>query len=242
MSPPFFIGTVEWPEPKKGALDGIRLLRTGVFETITGDDLDVLMRKCGAWVYSGMSKNLDYLLVGRDAGPMKIKMANEMGIPQLAEEEFYNFITDKIKNYDPEVVADTAEKLATARMERAKNTHKPKSMKVKKEQTTEVSCEEVTTHVLRANELNIKEEPEDNSVEEPFQSTSRRRARTTHIKAEEDELPVRSTRRTRLLESTEPKIETTKSSKASTSKKVKKELSEEKPLRSSLRTTRSSTN
>lgn len=112
----------------------MKFLTTGVLETITREDAVELLRQCGGHVMSGMSKNLNYLIVGRDAGqlllfflflffssifashvsslisrlsflvslgPRKLEDAEEWGITQLSEEEFFNFIKERIESYDP---------------------------------------------------------------------------------------------------------------------------------------------
>lgn len=94
-------GTVTWPKPKKGCLKGVKILSTGVFETIERDDLVSLLTGCGAHYYSGMSPHLHYLLVGRDAGPVKLQEAEAKNIPMLSEQEFHVWINEKIDNYVP---------------------------------------------------------------------------------------------------------------------------------------------
>lgn len=61
-------GTVEWPNAKPGCLRGMKFLTTGILETIAREDAVQLLTDCGGHVMSGMSKNLSYLIVGRDAG------------------------------------------------------------------------------------------------------------------------------------------------------------------------------
>lgn len=90
---------MEWPKPKPGCLKGVKILSTGVFETIEREDMISLLTDCGAHYYSGMSPNLHYLLVGRDAGPVKLQVAAERGIPQLSEAEFFKWITDKTSKH-----------------------------------------------------------------------------------------------------------------------------------------------
>ena len=76
---PRAVGTVKWPEAKQGALQGMKLRATGVMETVEREDLNRLVDGSSGKVMSGMSKNLDYLIVGRDAGPTKLQKAEEWG-------------------------------------------------------------------------------------------------------------------------------------------------------------------
>lgn len=120
----------------KGCLDGIKILTTGVYETIEREDLLDLLNRCGAKCYAGMSRYLNYLLVGRDAGPVKLQNADEWGITQLSEEEFFQFITEKINNYDPEQAAQqkaTLDALDREMKMKARMTSKVSEGKKKKE-------------------------------------------------------------------------------------------------------------
>lgn len=63
-------GTIEWPAAKPGCLKGMKFLTTGILETIEREDAVQLLRDCSGHVMSGMSKNLTYLIVGRDAGKL----------------------------------------------------------------------------------------------------------------------------------------------------------------------------
>ena len=94
------IGTVSWPEAKQGALKGMKLLSTGVLETVERETLNTLLADCSGHVMSTMSKKLDVLIVGRDAGPTKLQKAEEWGIKQMGEEEFHEFLKEKLEKFD----------------------------------------------------------------------------------------------------------------------------------------------
>lgn len=95
---PRHLGDVEWPKARAGVLDGQNFLSTGVFETITREDLHQLIKGSGGRVMTVLSKKLTYLLVGRDAGPVKLQKAEEMGIPQIGEEEFLQYFLSRISD------------------------------------------------------------------------------------------------------------------------------------------------
>lgn len=59
---------------------------------------------------STMSKKLDYLIVGRDPGPVKLEKATEWGLNQIREKGFLNFLTEKIENFDGSVPMDEGPK------------------------------------------------------------------------------------------------------------------------------------
>lgn len=96
----FFSGSVSWPSPKRGCLHGLKFLSTGVLETITRDDLNNLITECSGHVMSTMSKKLDYLIVGRDAGPVKLEKATQWGLKQVNEDDFLKFVSEKIESFD----------------------------------------------------------------------------------------------------------------------------------------------
>ena len=104
---PQALGSVQWPLPKKGALKGKKLLSTGVLETIEREALNQLLVDCSAHVMSTMSKKLDVLIVGRDAGPKKLQTAEEWGVKQMGEQEFFEFLTKTLDEYSEEDSAST---------------------------------------------------------------------------------------------------------------------------------------
>lgn len=90
------LGSKKWPSPVALALSGKRFLLTGVMDTITRDDLKTIITQSSGRVMTTMPKQLDYLVAGRDAGPSKLRKAQEQGITVLDEEECYNFLVDKL--------------------------------------------------------------------------------------------------------------------------------------------------
>lgn len=90
------LGSVEWPSPVASALAGKRFLLTGVMETITRDDLKNIIVGSSGRVMSTFPKQLDYLVVGRDAGPSKLQKANELGVTVLDEEACHKFLCEHL--------------------------------------------------------------------------------------------------------------------------------------------------
>lgn len=130
------LGSVQWPEPVEGALAGLKFLTTGVFDTIERQDLHDIITGSGGRIYSGMSKYLDYLLVGRDAGPAKLADADEYNITKLSEEETYNFLMEKLSNApknENENVEEEKVKVKKASTSSASSSQKSKASKRKNE-------------------------------------------------------------------------------------------------------------
>ncbi|MEN3040880.1 MAG: NAD-dependent DNA ligase LigA [Bacteroidia bacterium] len=70
-------------------LGGKRLLVSGTFEGISREEIIAYIQRHGGTYASGVSKNLDYLVVGENAGPSKLEKARSLGIKiiSLAELE-----------------------------------------------------------------------------------------------------------------------------------------------------------
>jgi DNA ligase (NAD+) len=49
----------------------------------------------GGKLGGGVSKNLDFLVVGSDAGPSKLDKAKKLGLKMLSEQEFEDFLTER---------------------------------------------------------------------------------------------------------------------------------------------------
>ena len=80
---------------EKDIFQGKNFLVTGKLEKFTRKEIQEEIEKFGGKNLSAVSKNLDYLIVGKDAGS-KLKKAQDIGtIKILTEEEFFNMINEK---------------------------------------------------------------------------------------------------------------------------------------------------
>lgn len=70
-----------------GKLSQKSFVITGSLESMTRDQAKELIKKNGGKVLSGVSKDLDYLVVGDEPGS-KLKLAKELGVKTMTEEEF----------------------------------------------------------------------------------------------------------------------------------------------------------
>jgi len=70
--------------PQEGPLAGKRLLVTGTFPGVRREDLIAYIQAHGGTYASGLSRTLDYLVVGQDAGPTKLQKAHQLGIRLLS--------------------------------------------------------------------------------------------------------------------------------------------------------------
>ena len=77
---------------EKDVFQGKNFLVTGKLEKFTRKEIQEEIEKFGGKNLSAVSKNLDYLIVGKDAGS-KLKKAQDIGtIKILSEEEFFELI------------------------------------------------------------------------------------------------------------------------------------------------------
>jgi len=81
----------EEKETYSGNLNGKTFLATGTFGGYSRDEIKETVEKNGGKWMSGVSKNLDYLIVGEKAGS-KLEKAQKLGIAILSEEDFNNMI------------------------------------------------------------------------------------------------------------------------------------------------------
>ena len=80
---------------EKDVFQGKNFLVTGKLEKFTRKEIQEEIEKFGGKNLSAVSKNLDFLIVGKDAGS-KLKKAQEIGtIKILSEEEFFQMIKEK---------------------------------------------------------------------------------------------------------------------------------------------------
>jgi DNA ligase (NAD+) len=78
-------------KPSSGHLEGKTFLFTGTFEQMTRNEATALVKQNGGRSLSGVSKKLDYLVVGAKPGSKRTK-AEALGITILTEEEFRKLI------------------------------------------------------------------------------------------------------------------------------------------------------
>ena len=94
-------------EEIKGPLGGLSFVVSGVFENITREKLEAFVKKNGGKLQTGVTKSLDYLIVGKildDNRPvtegMKYKNAVNFGKKIMTEKEFEMFCKSRFDNPD----------------------------------------------------------------------------------------------------------------------------------------------
>lgn len=78
--------------PTDTTLEGLTLVVSGVFESVSRDELKTLITAHGGKVGSSLSGKTDYLVAGDNMGPAKKDKAEKLGIKMLSENEFLHLI------------------------------------------------------------------------------------------------------------------------------------------------------
>ena len=74
-------------------LTGLTILATGTLNNFSRDGIKQSVIENGGTYASGISKKLDYLIVGAAAGSSKLKKAEEFGIKQISDDDYINLIS-----------------------------------------------------------------------------------------------------------------------------------------------------
>lgn len=83
-----FTGEKKVVEPEGDALAGKTFLYTGTFVHFSREQLEDRIAANGGKLLSGVSKKLNYLIVGEGAGPSKLEKAQKLNVPMISEDEF----------------------------------------------------------------------------------------------------------------------------------------------------------
>jgi DNA ligase (NAD+) len=70
------------------SLAGKTFLYSGTFAGFSREELEETIAANGGKLLSGVSKKLNYLIVGDNAGPSKIQKATQLNVPMISEDEF----------------------------------------------------------------------------------------------------------------------------------------------------------
>ena len=73
-------------------LKGMNVVISGVFQSISRDELKSLLESHGAKVGSGITGKTDLLIAGENMGPAKLQKAKQLNIRILGENEFFEYL------------------------------------------------------------------------------------------------------------------------------------------------------
>lgn len=83
-----FAGEKKVVEREGDTLAGKTFLYSGTFANFSREELESRIEANGGKVLSGISKKLNYLIVGENAGPSKVEKARKLNVPMIGEDEF----------------------------------------------------------------------------------------------------------------------------------------------------------
>ena len=83
-----FAGEKKVIEPEGDTLAGKTFLYSGTFVNFSREELENRIAANGGKLLSGISKKLNYLIVGENAGPSKVEKAQKLNVPIIGEDEF----------------------------------------------------------------------------------------------------------------------------------------------------------
>jgi DNA ligase (NAD+) len=79
-------------EIEGNSLEGKTFLYTGTFQNFSREELEAKIEANGGKLVSGVSKKLDFLIVGDGAGPSKLQKAEQLGVKMINETEFVEML------------------------------------------------------------------------------------------------------------------------------------------------------
>jgi DNA ligase (NAD+) len=88
-----FVGERKVVEVRSDRLTGKTFLYTGTFANFSREQLEAEIAAHGGKLVSGVSKKLNYLIVGENAGPSKVSKAESLNVPMISEDEFMAMLT-----------------------------------------------------------------------------------------------------------------------------------------------------
>ncbi|KAH8243250.1 hypothetical protein KR032_005944, partial [Drosophila birchii] len=88
-------GSKEIPKGSPNCLSGLTFVVTGVLESMEREEAEAVIKEYGGKVMTVVGKKLKYLVVGEEAGPKKLAVAEELSIPILSEDGLFDLIREK---------------------------------------------------------------------------------------------------------------------------------------------------
>lgn len=80
-----------WERRRSGKLAGKRFVFTGGLGAMSRHEAQAIVERLGGAVASSVSKNVDFVVAGEEAGS-KLKKAKELGIELLSEQQFFDLV------------------------------------------------------------------------------------------------------------------------------------------------------
>ncbi|XP_017044283.1 replication factor C subunit 1 [Drosophila ficusphila] len=178
-------GSKEIPKGSPNCLSGLTFVVTGVLESMEREEAEAVIKEYGGRVMTVVGKKLKYLVVGEEAGPKKLAVAEELNIPVLSEDGLFDLIREKSGQNKQVKEEKKSPKQEHSSKEREKNgvnaltevRVKEEKHKIKEEHSspkTKVKEEHTSSKVKKENKeevpavtLKIKKEPSSQEQKDP---------------------------------------------------------------------------
>uniref|UniRef100_A0ABK9MQN0 Replication factor C subunit 1 n=1 Tax=Glossina morsitans morsitans TaxID=37546 RepID=A0ABK9MQN0_GLOMM len=147
-------GCKEIPKGKPDCLAGLTFLVTGVLESLERTEAEDIIKQYGGKVMTTVGKRLKYLIVGEEAGPKKLAVAEENGIQIISEDGFLDLIREKSGlNGKIEIkengTRNGKEKIAGKSPENVNKTISPAKRKIKLTPENNIKSAKIASHHLK---------------------------------------------------------------------------------------------
>ncbi|XP_002095995.3 replication factor C subunit 1 [Drosophila yakuba] len=155
-------GSKEIPKGSTDCLSGLTFVVTGVLESMEREEAESVIKEYGGRVMTVVGKKLKYLVIGEEAGPKKLAVAEELNIPILSEDGLFDLIREKSgmakqvkeekKSPKKEQSSEETEKVKTSRRSHDK---KEKEKEVTKHRIGEMH--DIAKHKVKKEHISSKE-------------------------------------------------------------------------------------
>ncbi|KAG5878665.1 hypothetical protein JTB14_015598 [Gonioctena quinquepunctata] len=154
-------GEKELPKGTPNCLKNLTFLRTGVLDSLDGEEFENLTKEHGGRVVHSVSKKVNYLVVGEDPGPSKLDKARGLSIPEISEDEFLDMILVKsgMKPKFAKTISDVSNESGIVTDEEPKE----KQKKIKKEDKIKNSSKDKLTESTKKSPLKEMDTDKPNS-------------------------------------------------------------------------------
>uniref|UniRef100_A0A1B0BP75 Replication factor C subunit 1 n=1 Tax=Glossina palpalis gambiensis TaxID=67801 RepID=A0A1B0BP75_9MUSC len=147
-------GCKEIPKGKPDCLAGLTFLVTGVLESLERTEAEDIIKEYGGKVMTTVGKRLKYLIVGEDAGPKKLAVAEENGIQIISEDGFLDLIREKSDLKGKMDIKENGtrkekEKIVNKSPENVTKTKSPAKRKIKLTPENNIKSAKVASHHLK---------------------------------------------------------------------------------------------
>ena len=85
-------GSKEIPKGADSCLSGLTFIISGVLDSLEREEAEEIIKQYGGNVVKSVSKKLDYIIIGDQAGPSKLMKAECLGIKKLSEDDLLELI------------------------------------------------------------------------------------------------------------------------------------------------------